>query len=264
MAENKDTDDRFADGEDLTERSSHQKKGAPAKAKVNSFRNDDDENDYVNPEAQGSPTSIKIFFKTLLRYFISGVVVLLPLVVTSGIVLWLTNFFIKWLGPSTAIGKVLSRLGINFVPGEKLPYIYGWLIVLIFLFVLGFMVEVVFRKKVIEWFDTFIGKIPLIGKVYGTTRKFTDLMKKSGKDEVHNMSPVYCRFGGEGGVIVLALLPNNKIYQIDGHEYQVVIVPTAPVPFGGGMFFIPRENILPAQDMTIDALMTFYVSMGVQ
>lgn len=211
-----------------------------------------------------APSLVRSIIKTLIRYFVSGVVVLLPLVVTTGIVYWLTNYFIKWFGPATVIGKLLSRVGIAFVPGEKLPYLYGWLVVLAVLFVIGFLIEVVFRKKVVNWFDMLIGKIPLIGTVYGTTRKFTDLMNKSGNDELHNMSPVYCRFGSHGGgVLVLALLPNSRTYKIEGNDYRAVIVPTAPVPFGGGMFFIPVDDIIPA-DMTIDELMTFYVTMGVQ
>lgn len=211
-----------------------------------------------------APSLMRSVIQSLIRYFVSGVVVLLPLVVTTGIVYWLTNYFVQWFGPATTIGKLLSRVGIAFVPGEKLPYLYGWLVVLATLFIIGFLIEVVFRKKVVSWFDALIGKIPLIGTVYGTTRKFTDLMNKSGNEELHNMSPVYCRFGSQGGgVLVLALLPNNRTYKIQGNDYRAVIVPTAPVPFGGGMFFIPVDDIIPA-DMTIDELMTFYVTMGVQ
>ena len=37
---------------------------------------------------------------------------------------------------------------------------------------------------------------------------------------------------------------------------------TAPVPVGGALLFVPSDNLLPA-DLSVDALMSIYVSMGV-
>ncbi|MDO5567249.1 MAG: DUF502 domain-containing protein [Planctomycetia bacterium] len=226
------------------------------------------ENTDLNKENASAPQSDSAenkqsFVKVILRYFISGTVIVLPLVVTVAIVLWLSKFFITWLGPSTAFGKMLSNLGIKFVEGNSYAYIFGWLLVLVTLFLIGFFAEVVIRQAVIKWFDGLIQRIPLIGMIYGTTRKFTDLVKTQSKDELKSMSPVYCRFGSQGGgVLVLALMPSDDVYEIEGSKYRVVIVPTAPVPFGGGMFIVPIDDVFPAK-MSIEALTSFYVSMGV-
>lgn len=199
----------------------------------------------------------------LFKYFISGTIVVLPLVVTVAIVLWLSNFFLTWLGPDTGFGQLLSRVGINFSPDTKISYLFGWGIVLFTLFLIGFITEVLVRKTIFDWVDTLIKKIPLVGMIYGTTRKFTELLNKDGNKELKGMMPVYCRFGSrDGGVMVLALLPTDEVHEIEGHQYCVVVIPTAPIPFGGGMFFVPKEDVIPA-NMTIDALMSFYVSMGV-
>ena len=45
-------------------------------------------------------------------------------------------------------------------------------------------------------------------------------------------------------------------------EYQIVIIPTAPVPIGGGLLFMPTEMVQPA-DVSVEALMSIYVSMGI-
>lgn len=205
----------------------------------------------------------KSFTGLIIRYFISGTVLVLPLVVTVAIVLWLSNFFITWFGPATTFGKMLSQVGIRFVPENSFAYVFGWFLVLLVLFLIGFFAEVVIRQAVIKWFDKLIQKIPLIGMIYGTTRKFTDLVKTDGNEELKSMSPVYCRFGSQGGgVLVLALMPSDEIYEIEGSRYRVVVVPTAPIPFGGGMFFVPIDDVFPAK-MSIEALTSFYVSMGV-
>ncbi len=64
------------------------------------------------------------------------------------------------------------------------------------------------------------------------------------------------------GLRFLALLVSPQVYSIGGREYKIVIVPTAPVPFGGGLLFVPIECV-QAADMSVDGLMSIYVSMGV-
>jgi len=49
---------------------------------------------------------------------------------------------------------------------------------------------------------------------------------------------------------------------VQGREYQMVIIPTAPVPFGGALLFVPADNIVPAE-MSVDAMMSIYLSMGI-
>jgi uncharacterized membrane protein len=76
------------------------------------------------------------------------------------------------------------------------------------------------------------------------------------------MSPVWCFFGGEGGAAVLALMPSSKPVVIGGEEYVGVLVPSAPVPLGGALVYVPRRWVKPAEG-GVDELMSVYVSMGV-
>jgi uncharacterized membrane protein len=76
------------------------------------------------------------------------------------------------------------------------------------------------------------------------------------------MSVVFCSFSAGGGPGVLALMPSPERFRIDGRDYHVVIIPTAPVPFGGGLLFMPVELVRPSS-ISVDGLMSIYVSMGV-
>ena len=42
----------------------------------------------------------------------------------------------------------------------------------------------------------------------------------------------------------------------------IVVIPTAPIPIGGAMLFIPAESVFPTT-MSIDAFIGSYVSLGV-
>ena len=46
------------------------------------------------------------------------------------------------------------------------------------------------------------------------------------------------------------------------HKYVAVLVPSAPVPFGGALIYVPADWIKPA-DGGVERLMNVYVSMGV-
>jgi len=60
----------------------------------------------------------------------------------------------------------------------------------------------------------------------------------------------------------LALLSTPEPVLIDGRPYVGVIVPTAPVPVGGGLLYLPKDWVRPAA-MGIEAVTSIYVSMGI-
>ena len=107
-----------------------------------------------------------------------------------------------------------------------------------------------------------VNSVPLLGAVYGTAKQLVGMMEKSEDADLAGMSVVFCRFGKDPGTLFLALLPTPERFRISGADYHAVIVPTAPVPVGGGLIFVPADAIEPA-DISIDALMSIYVSMGV-
>jgi uncharacterized membrane protein len=131
------------------------------------------------------------------------------------------------------------------------------------LFLFGFLlVELGIRKWLARIVDGLAARIPLIGQVYGTSKQLVQMLDKSDKEQLQGMAPVFCYFGRERNAGVLALLVSPQQFMINGRAYQIVIIPTAPVPFGGGMLFMPVDLVEPAA-MSVEGLMSVYVSMGV-
>ena len=62
--------------------------------------------------------------------------------------------------------------------------------------------------------------------------------------------------------VVLGLLTTHEPVLLGGQPFHGVLVPTAPVPVGGGLLFVPAHWVLPA-DLGIEAVTSIYVSMGV-
>jgi uncharacterized membrane protein len=76
------------------------------------------------------------------------------------------------------------------------------------------------------------------------------------------MSPVWLQFGGPGNAAVLALLSSPEPVLVGGQPYLAVLVPTAPVPVGGALLYVPRDWVSPAP-VGMEGLTSIYVSMGV-
>ncbi|MBM4092505.1 MAG: DUF502 domain-containing protein [Planctomycetes bacterium] len=208
---------------------------------------------------------LKELGKKLLRYFLAGAFAVLPVVVTVAIVIWVTNLLQRFVGPSTYVGSALRHLGLKFPvdPNDRtLAYIVGWFCVLAFVFLLGVAVETGAKRLITVLTDTVLKRVPVVGSIYNTSKQLVSMLDTQDKADLKGMSVVYCTFGQEKGVGLLALLVSPDVFPIGGENFNVVIVPTAPVPFGGAMLFVPTRNVHPAP-MSVDGLMSIYVSMGI-
>jgi hypothetical protein len=60
----------------------------------------------------------------------------------------------------------------------------------------------------------------------------------------------WCFFGGEEGAAGLALMPSHQVVAIGEHSYLGVLVPLAPVPFGGAFIYVPANWVEPAEGVS--------------
>lgn len=198
----------------------------------------------------------------LIQTFLAGLFTVLPLVVTVAIVVWVAGILDDYLGPNTVLGRLLASAGLRVFNNESLAYLIGWVLVLAVIFVVGLLVELGAQRLLRDRVDAIFAKLPLLGGVYGTVRQLVGMMDKKGKSDLKGMSVVFCNFGGDSGAAFLALLPTPELFRVGEIDYHAVLVPTAPVPVGGSLIFVPAKSVIPA-NLSVDAFMSIYVSMGV-
>lgn len=200
----------------------------------------------------------------LLRIFITGLLAALPLAATVLIFAWVGSLLVGWLGPGSAFGGFLTALGFGVGGSELIGYLVGAVIMVIAVFVLGVLVENGVQRGLARLLDRVLARIPLVKSVYGLARRMVDLLRQRGDDDgtLRSMRPVWCHFGGPGGAAALALLSNAEPVLIDDRRCLAVLVPTAPVPIGGGLLWVPEHWVTPAE-VGIEAVTSIYVSMGV-
>ena len=197
-----------------------------------------------------------------LRTLLSGFLLLLPVAVTAVLVIWLGTYIFAYVAPGSMFGSALTTIGLGFTGSTVVAYAIGLFMLLTFVYILGLIVESSLRAKFSGLIDSTMGRIPLVRNVYDLIKRFVAIMDAKDAEGLKGMRPVWCYFGGPGGAAVLALLPTPEIVELEGTRYQAILVPSAPVPVGGGLIYVPVDWIKPA-DIGVEGLMSVYVSMGV-
>lgn len=201
--------------------------------------------------------------RSLMQTFLAGVFAVLPLVITVAVVIWVAGRLADMFGPHAVIGGVLHTVGVPFATSPAFAYLIGWMVVLGTVFGLGLLVQMGARALFEERIDALAQRVPLVGGVYRTVRQLVRMMDKKGAEQdLRGMRVVFCIFGKETGAAFLALLTTPHRFRIGEIDYHAVLVPTAPVPLGGSLIFVPADTVQPA-DLSVDAFMSIYVSMGV-
>jgi uncharacterized membrane protein len=198
----------------------------------------------------------------LLRLFVTGALAALPLAATLAIFWWAATVLIRYLGPDSKVGSVMVAIGLGITGSEIVGYLIGVGLVALALVALGGLVQTGLQRHAARWFNAALQRIPVVRTVYDLLRRLVGLLDQKEAEGARSMSAVWCHFGGVGGAAVLALLSTPQPVQMQGRRYVGVLVPTAPVPVGGGLLFVPEAWVTPA-DVGVEALTSIYVSMGV-
>ncbi|MFN9279990.1 MAG: DUF502 domain-containing protein [Betaproteobacteria bacterium] len=202
----------------------------------------------------------------LLRTFVTGALAALPLAATVFVFWWAVSLLWRWLGPGSAVGSVLSGVGLGVSGSEFVGYLMGLGIVALGILLLGVLIERAIGRSMARLVDRLLRRIPLVRTVWDLAQRMVGLLQQNPPGGVEggarSLTPVWCHFGGLGGAAVLALQSSSEPVNVAGRPCLAVLVPTAPVPIGGGLLFVPQEWVSPA-DVGAEALTSIYVSMGV-
>ena len=193
--------------------------------------------------------SISIAAK-LRNYFITGIVVLVPI----GITLYLTKFFIR-------ISSKLIPAEIN--PNNYLPILIPGLeiiLAIIFITLIGYLSLSFIGKKILQLFNDLLKKIPILRTIYSAIGQMAETLapKKNSKKSV-----VLVEYPRKGSWAVGFATKDNKgeISKKTNQKLVNVFVPTTPNPTSGFLLMFPKEDIIYL-DMNFEEASKFIVSAG--
>jgi uncharacterized membrane protein len=198
----------------------------------------------------------------VIRTFVAGVIGILPLALTLAVLGWLVKFLHDLAGPGSMCGRMLRSIGMSVVACDVTAYIIGLVGALLAIYGLGVLIENGIGRHWSRAMDDALLHVPVIGTVYDASKQMTSMFDRNQDAKKKSMTPVLCFLGGQGGVATPALMPTPELVRLGDAEYHVVMIPTAPVPFGGALLCVKAEWVQPA-NCGFDELVGIYMSMGV-
>lgn len=174
--------------------------------------------------------------KLLGKYFIRGILILLPVVVTLYIVF--------------SVLKVLNQMG-SFLLPLKIPGV-GVLLSIGIILVVGYLGSFYLGEKLLDKVEGLLKKAPGIGKLYSAIKD--TIYSLIGDKKSFNKVVMLER----GGIKTLAFLTKEKCF-LEGHV--VLYIPMA-FQVSGYTVVVPREEVTEI-DMEAEEALRFMLSAGI-
>ncbi|MDO4433644.1 MAG: DUF502 domain-containing protein [Alysiella sp.] len=194
--------------------------------------------------------------KALKKYLITGILVWLPVAVTIWII--------------THIISATDRI-ITFIPNQWQPANYlgfhipglGFVIAVVVLFVTGILAANILGRKILEGWDSLIGRIPVVKSIYSSVKKVSESLLSDNSRSFK--TPVLVPFP-QPNIWTIAFVSGSVPQALaiglpEGEKYVSVYVPTTPNPTGG-YYIMVRESDIRELDMTVDEALKYVISLG--
>lgn len=203
------------------------------------------------------------------KNFYTGLLMILPVVITYYIFSWLFNLAFRIIN-NTIIIKILKKL-VEFTFGEKADafyiqmsvYIAAFLIIFLSITILGYMTKVVFFSKIIKRAMDVLERIPIIKTVYSTSKQIIGIVYSDNGESVYK-KVVAVEFPRKGlyAIGFLTADKNTALKEIlPDRDIVNVFVPTAPNPTSGFLLCIPKEEVYYL-NMSVELAFKLIVSGG--
>jgi uncharacterized membrane protein len=151
---------------------------------------------------------IRRSLRSIATTWLAGLLVLLPLALTLGVLAYAFDLAYRLVGPGSLVGRFFAALGYPFTSHSGLAYLLGTLVLVGAVYVLGLLLRAGLEGPFRRLTDRTLRRIPILGGVYNVADRFVGLLDQRPGVDIGAMSPVWCFFGGHGGAAVLALAPS--------------------------------------------------------
>ena len=150
--------------------------------------------------------------------------------------------------PELLIGCYIPGLGVVFA--------------LVILLLIGAATSNFIGKKLVNWWDGLLNRIPVVRSVYAAVKQVSDTLFSDKGNAFRKALLIQWPREGLWTVAFLTGKPGHSVGQQLGDGYISVYVPTTPNPTSGYMMLVREADCRPL-DMSVDEALTYVISMGV-
>jgi len=189
------------------------------------------------------------------RYFITGLLIWIPLVITA----WVLNLLVSTMDQTLLLLPPSLRtenwLGV-YVPGA------GVLLTLLTVFVTGLLAANIIGQRLVSFWERALTRIPVVNSIYSGVKQVSDTVLSPSGQAFRKALLVQWPYEGVWTIAFLTGRPGGDVVNHLAGDYVSVYVPTTPNPTGGYFVMLPRSATIEL-DMTVDEALKYIISMGV-
>lgn len=188
--------------------------------------------------------------KHLRNYFLTGLFIILPLLVSLALLWW------AFINTDWILGNLIKKYFQIEIPG------LGLVTLLILITFIGLAAQNYLGKKLIRFGEEIVKKIPVLRGIYSTTKQFTEGLTQADKSAFRQVVLIeYPR----PGVYSPGFLTGNsppETCRKTGEKLLSIFIPMVPNPIGGFLVFVPEPRVI-FLDMSIEDGFKLFISAGV-
>ena len=191
----------------------------------------------------------------LRKWLFTGLLVIVPGMIT----LWVLNWIVGLLDQTLLILPEAwhpDRLLGFHIPG------FGVLLTLGILLLVGAVASNFAGRKLVQWGDALISRIPVVRSIYSSVKQVSDTVFSESGNAFRTAVLVQWPREGVWTVAFITGAPGGEVAGYLHDDFVSVYVPTTPNPTGG-YFVMVRKSDCVELEMGVDAALRYIVSMGV-
>ena len=189
------------------------------------------------------------------RYFITGLLIWVPLAITAWVLLLI----------AASADRVLLLLPDSVQPGRVLGWNVpgaGIVVTLLIVFVTGLLAANFIGQRLFGWWEKLLARIPVVSSIYNSVKQVSDTVFSSSGNAFRKALLVQYPRAGSWTIAFLTGVPGGDVCNHLVGDYVSVYVPTTPNPPSGFFLMMPRSDVVEL-DMAVDEALKYIISMGV-
>ena len=189
------------------------------------------------------------------KYFITGLLILVPLAIT----VWVLNLVIGTLDQSLLLVPEQYRPKKLF--GFDIPGL-GTILTILIVFLTGLLTNNLVGNYVVKLWERLLQRIPIVNSLYSSVKQVSDTLFSSSGNAFRKAVLVPYPHQNSWTIAFLTGVPGGDAANHLVGDYVSVYVPTTPNPTSGFFLMMKRSDVVEL-DMSVDAALKYIVSMGV-
>jgi uncharacterized membrane protein len=189
------------------------------------------------------------------KYFITGLLVLVPLFITVWVISGLVGMMDQSLLLLPETWRPKAQLGLD-IPGM------GAILTLLIIFVTGVIATNFFGKRMILVWEALLARVPVVKSIYASVKQVSDTLFSDSGNAFRQAVLVQFPRPGTWTIAFVTGKPGGDVANHLSGDYLSVYVPTTPNPTGGYFLMLPRADVVEL-DMSVDEALKYIISMGV-